>query len=121
MQPRCIKSGSNSFHLAPGRGEARLSAADEALPGGRAGIVAVCGGTIEGARDICFTGTLITGTFGSLVLTRNSTCWPGGAANPCGNPSWAMKNLPGCSSLISTPTPGTLTVGSDSLRRFVVV
>ena len=41
------------------------------------------------------TGTLTTGNFGLLDLTLNSTCWPGGTWNPCGNASMAVKDLPG--------------------------
>src|ERR1035437_6570589 len=92
--------------------------------GAGAGAAVAAGGAgraAPGGRANCLTGTLTSGILGLLVLTLNSTCWPGGTINPCGNASWAVKDLPACISRISVPTPGTLTAGSDSVRRFVAL
>jgi hypothetical protein len=72
-------------------------------------------------RGICMTGTLMSGNFGLLDLMLNSTCWPGVTWNPSGKATMAVKDLPGCISLIWASAPDALTVGSDNVSRFVLL
>ena len=104
------------FHLiAGGQGRRRQAAwrGGRRFTGGTAGLPARAGsrcgrrgwsgrrrGRSAGGRGICMTGTLTTGNFGLLDLMLNSTCWPGGTWNPCGNASMAVKDLPGWSPVI---------------------
>ena len=92
-----MAGGGTGFIGAPGAtgSEGGVAAGD------RTGFIGVTAAIGRGAgRGVCIIGTLTTGNFGLLDLMLNSTCWPGGTWNPCGKASKAVKDLPGCISLI---------------------
>ena len=80
-----------------GSGEGGVSPADgTGFIGVPPGIIA----GVAGRGGACIIGTLTTGNFGLLDLMLNSTCRSEKSMNPFGKATMAVKDLPGCISLI---------------------